>query len=99
MEAYDVAAPSTKAYVVNVQSVGSLLKISPKTFHNAQVLAHVDADMHVFDRVGAESHSPSAKYDAVERDVRVNRLEGRNYYHTQSTVNEITPLAYRCARF
>ena len=99
MEAYDVGAPSTKAYVVNVQSVGSLLKINPKTFHNAPVLAHVDVDTHVFGPVGAGSHSPSAKYAAVERDVRVNRLEGRNYYHTQSTVNEITPLAYRCARF
>ena len=99
MEAYDVGAPSTKAYVLNVQNVGSLLKISPKTFHNAQVLAHVDAYTHVFDLVGAESHSPSAKYAVVERDVRLNRLEGRNYYHTQSTVNEITPLAYRCARF
>ena len=99
MEAYDAGAPSAKACALNVQSVGSLLKISPKTFHNAPVLAHVDADKHVFDLVGVESHSPSAKYDAVERDVRVNRLEGRNYYHKQSTVNEITPLAYRCARF
>lgn len=99
MEAYDAGAPSTKAYVVNVQSVGSLLKISPKTFHNAQVLAHVDADTHVFDLVGAESHSPSAKYAVVERDVRVNRLEGRNYYHKHSVGNEITPLGYRYARF
>ena len=99
MEAYDVAATSTKAYVVNIQSVGSLLKINPKTFHNAPVLAHVDVDTHVFGPVGVESHSPSAKYAAVERDVRVKRLEGRNYYHKNSTVNEITPLAYRCARF